>query len=471
MKLNICSHPSRKTLYNDYIKYQQNKTQQESTKSQAKLTAVLNLWQARCTCSQTAYQIYLDERQSYSKSSSFYFDITSYFFSKVRSSISKPSSIETFNKHYSISIFCIKIFSHDTDRNSGNDSNVNNYELLGLCILTNVLELELELLQLLRTVACKLVELGLLGLAKNIFRHITITEISDLFKNVIFGEWNNRFVEIEVTTLHEFNWFLFEYHQQKQISNSVDQRLIRHLSVGLRIVMVWDTNDLDVVLHVIEPTGEECYYSHKNTAIGSMISRDFTSGYEPEEYLIRKSVKDTYTVREKYFANHQQSLTSATTIMAHIYKYYGQTNQQKEIVTLRLNITHDQKLNTSIHSNAICDGYDTSPIKRDSYRCLFCPDIDFCQSCKSASGTNYESNHQYNHPLLCIKDSSEYSESFYLCNRTDINHTNIQYDSCFMKPIIGIRYQYSCGINLCEQCEFTGIHDQSHHRTKITDPV
>ncbi|CAF4382123.1 unnamed protein product, partial [Rotaria sordida] len=134
-----------------------------------------------------------------------------------------------------------------------------------------------------------------------------------------------------------FNWFLFEYHQQKQISNSVDQRLIRHLSVGLRIVMVWDTNDSDVDSHVIEPTGEECFYSHKNTAIGSMISRDFTSGYEPEEYLIRKSVKDTYTVRAKYFANHQQSLTSATTIMVHIYKYYDQTNQQKEIVTLRLN--------------------------------------------------------------------------------------------------------------------------------------
>ncbi|CAF4335918.1 unnamed protein product, partial [Rotaria sordida] len=46
---NICPHPSRKTLYNDYIKYQQNKIQQESIKSQTKLTAILNLWQARCT--------------------------------------------------------------------------------------------------------------------------------------------------------------------------------------------------------------------------------------------------------------------------------------------------------------------------------------------------------------------------------------------------------------------------------------
>ncbi|CAF3964616.1 unnamed protein product [Rotaria sp. Silwood2] len=212
----------------------------------------------------------------------------------------------------------------------------------------------------LRTVAYKLVELGLANLAENIFRHISILrsnepqsfrdlalllqestniqynhiiEISDLFKKVILGEWDNRFAEIEVTALHELNWFLFRFHQQQQIAASLDNRLIRHLHVDLRIVLVWDT-DLD--LHVIEPTGEECYYSHKNTANGGMISRDFTRGYGPEEYLIRKATKGTYTVRVKYFANHQQSLTGATTIMVYIYKYYGESNQQKEIVTLRL---------------------------------------------------------------------------------------------------------------------------------------
>ncbi|CAF2882206.1 unnamed protein product, partial [Rotaria sp. Silwood2] len=183
------------------------------------------------------------------------------------------------------------------DNSNASNSTVNKCHILGLRILTNVLELELESPQLLRTFAYKLVELGLLNLVENILRHIvnlrldepqsyrdlalllqesniqnkTIAEISDLFKTVILGEWDGRFAEIEVTTLHEFNWFLFEYHQQQQISNFLDNRLIRHLPVDLRIVMIWDTNDTDVDLHVIEPTGEECYYSHKNTAIGGMI--------------------------------------------------------------------------------------------------------------------------------------------------------------------------------------------------------
>jgi uncharacterized protein YfaP (DUF2135 family) len=129
---------------------------------------------------------------------------------------------------------------------------------------------------------------------------------------------------------------LFQFQLQQQLATSIDNRLIRHLPVDLRIVMVWDTDNTDVDLHVIEPTGEECYYSHKNTAIGGTIRRNFTGGYGPEEYLVRQAVKGTYTVRAKYSANYQQSLTGVTTIMVYIYKYYGQLNQQKEIVTLRL---------------------------------------------------------------------------------------------------------------------------------------
>src|SRR5271163_89386 len=91
---------------------------------------------------QTAYQIYINERQSYSKSPSFYFDVASYFLSQARSSIPKPSSIDTFNNQYSTSTFGIPTIS-----------NSNQYEYFGLRILTNVLELELESPQLLRTVA------------------------------------------------------------------------------------------------------------------------------------------------------------------------------------------------------------------------------------------------------------------------------------------------------------------------------
>ena len=43
--------------------------------------------------------------------------------------------------------------------------------------------------------------------------------------------------------------------------------------------MTWDADLTDMDLHVIEPSGEEAYYSHNRTRIGGMVSRDFTAGY------------------------------------------------------------------------------------------------------------------------------------------------------------------------------------------------
>jgi hypothetical protein len=96
--------------------------------------------------------------------------------------------------------------------------------------------------------------------------------------------------------------------------------------------------------------------------------------------------------------------------------------------------------------------------------------VDFCQSCKSASRATNDPNHSYNHPLLCIKDLTEYPQSLYVHNRSGMCHTSRQCNSCFMYPIIGVRYQCSCGINLCETCEFVGLHGRNHHHTKITIP-
>ncbi|CAF4360456.1 unnamed protein product, partial [Adineta steineri] len=110
------------------------------------------------TNSQKAYQIYLNERQFYSKSPSFYFDMASYFLSQTGTSSSSQSSlIGTFNSQHTRITSKIK------------PTKSNEYEYYGLRILTNVLELEFESPQLYRTVGYKLLELGLFNLAESIF--------------------------------------------------------------------------------------------------------------------------------------------------------------------------------------------------------------------------------------------------------------------------------------------------------------
>ena len=50
--------------------------------------------------------------------------------------------------------------------------------------------------------------------------------------------------------------------------------------------MSWDADATDMDLHVVEPSGEEAFYSHNRTTIGGLVSRDFTQGYGPEEYMV-----------------------------------------------------------------------------------------------------------------------------------------------------------------------------------------
>ena len=65
---------------------------------------------------------------------------------------------------------------------------------------------------------------------------------------------------------------------------------------------------------MLEPTGEEVYYSHnKSMTTGAAISRDFTQGYGPEVYTLPKAPKGQYKVQTNYYASHQDSARTGST--------------------------------------------------------------------------------------------------------------------------------------------------------------
>jgi uncharacterized protein YfaP (DUF2135 family) len=41
-----------------------------------------------------------------------------------------------------------------------------------------------------------------------------------------------------------------------------------HLQMDLRVMLFWDADNVDVDLHVIEPTGEDCSVFHNSTKVG-----------------------------------------------------------------------------------------------------------------------------------------------------------------------------------------------------------
>jgi tetratricopeptide (TPR) repeat protein len=71
---------------------------------------------------------------------------------------------------------------------------------------------------------------------------------------------------------------------------------------ALRVTLAWETDANDVDLHVVDPQGEECFYSHARNASGLELYSDQTQGLGPEVIRCAKPLPGVYHVGVNYFA-------------------------------------------------------------------------------------------------------------------------------------------------------------------------
>ncbi len=71
---------------------------------------------------------------------------------------------------------------------------------------------------------------------------------------------------------------------------------------ALRVTLAWETDANDVDLHVVDPSGEECYYGHKETRSGLDLYEDITQGLGPEVIRTSALKGGTYHIGVRYFA-------------------------------------------------------------------------------------------------------------------------------------------------------------------------
>jgi tetratricopeptide (TPR) repeat protein len=227
----------------------------------------------------------------------------------------------------------------------------------GLQILSNIAELELENAALLRVLGHRLSQRSYLVLSAKIFEKVLELKPEEpqsyrdlalvlarqkkyqraikLLYHVITTHWD-RFQEIEVIALMELNNFIARAKEHGIKTVDVDPRLIKLLDVDIRIVLTWDADLTDMDLWVIDPRGEKSFYSNKLSAIGGLMSRDFTEGYGPEEYVLKKAINGEYKIKVNYYGSSAQKLIGPVTLQVDIFTNYGRKNQQKKSITLRL---------------------------------------------------------------------------------------------------------------------------------------
>ncbi|MFO1493423.1 MAG: VIT domain-containing protein [Lysobacterales bacterium] len=160
----------------------------------------------------------------------------------------------------------------------------------------------------------------------------------ELLWQVATGEWHGRFPDIELIVLHELNDILARAKAgEVDLSKlAIDPRLLDPVAVGLRVVLSWDADNTDIDLWVVDPSGDKAVYSQPRTRTGGHMSRDFTGGYGPEVYTIRRPLPGTYVVLANYFGDRRQSLTGPVTVQLEFQTRFGTADSERVATTRRL---------------------------------------------------------------------------------------------------------------------------------------
>ncbi len=247
-----------------------------------------------------------------------------------------------------------------------------NQKELAIRILSNLSELKIDDPALLRVYAWRLREADELDLALTVLRKVakirpdeavswrdlalTLTirakktgsaqdakEALELFHKAAFTSWERSdAIYTSVVALEELNELIAWCERQKWPDDKspkipeFDPKFRKLLDLDLRIVLMWDADDTDIDLHVLEPSGEEVFYQNKRSQTGAMLSYDVTTGYGPEEYLHKKAPAGEYKIMSNYFASHQQKLTGNVTVTATVFTNWGRENEASQTMSLRL---------------------------------------------------------------------------------------------------------------------------------------
>ncbi|MGA2255804.1 MAG: hypothetical protein ABSG53_14255 [Thermoguttaceae bacterium] len=159
------------------------------------------------------------------------------------------------------------------------------------------------------------------------------------------GQWDGRFGDIHNITQLDYLRFLRRVADGREkvlLAEFAKARLATLASMQLRdtadvaALIFWNTDGTDVDLHVIEPSGEECFYQHTQTASGGHISRDVTTGYGPELYLLPKAPAGNYRISAHYFAADNNRASTRTKVLALIYEGWGTKDEKVTVKALAL---------------------------------------------------------------------------------------------------------------------------------------
>ncbi|MCR5437448.1 MAG: DUF2135 domain-containing protein [Treponema sp.] len=158
----------------------------------------------------------------------------------------------------------------------------------------------------------------------------------DTLYYIVEHPWDARYAHLQQIALNDMQGIIAASGIKGKFTSKYDQRIMENFPVDVRIVLTWNTDDCDIDLWVTDPDKEKCYYAHRLTKNGGRMSRDFTQGYGPEEFCIKKAPSGTYKIEANYYGTRSQKILQPVIVHAEVYTNFGKPNQTKQVLTLQL---------------------------------------------------------------------------------------------------------------------------------------
>ena len=287
-----------------------------------------------------AYDVYLQQRKNYARSPAFYFDCADYLVAAGQ----RELGVRVLSDIVELELADARLL-----RVAAHRFNQIGQRELAIDLFEKVLHLRPEEPQSYRDLALALADRAdastapsgtEAGLSQQAVDRAMgdYTRSLELLNKIVLGNWP-RFPEIELPVLMEANAIVARTQRlpgMHDFHNPLDSRLAKNLDLDVRVVMTWDADQTDIDLWVTEPSGEKCFYGHNRTIIGGLLSHDFTDGYGPEEYCLRKLMPGKYLIQANFFGSRQQELSGPATVQATVITNFGRPSEKRQALTLRL---------------------------------------------------------------------------------------------------------------------------------------
>ena len=275
--------------------------------------------------SKLAYSKYLEIRNDYANSPSFYLDVSDFFDKKGNSDLA--ITILT-------NLMEIDLNNYELTKALGYKLEYYGQYALAAIAYEKVLELRPEEPQSYRDLALVYEQTGEI---QKSFEMLYQLYSGDLLEK----DREERFYGIEHIVFVELNRLVKKYEKKLKLTST--QKLnFKEIPVDIRVVIDWNHNDTDIDLWVEDPLGEKAYYKNQETKIGGRMSEDMTDGYGPEEFMLKSAPGGVYKILVDYYADNVQKISGPTILKVTMFTNYGKPDEKKEIAIVRLDKEEDE---------------------------------------------------------------------------------------------------------------------------------